>query len=307
MWNKFNQKAPIKILSAPREAEVKPNSFVCPLTCFDDEEINEILLDGSRAMWLLSAAGRSRLPSPFPNDQAINHWILGIARATNVRLDPIVGAAGGVLQGGALRWHCLLAPMAIDGPIVSIRRHRFSRLSLDDFSISKEHFSRLIDAISKRDHLIIAGPTGSGKTSLLAALIKIVPAEERVFLLESVPEIGDLTPSVVRLATRQANIEQLGGFGLSRLLAESLRLLPDRLVVGEVRSSEASVLIDAFRAGHAGVMSTIHASSAKEVLSRLSSLANLSASEWAKDLSQPVLVVSMERGTPPKVLKIEPL
>jgi pilus assembly protein CpaF len=307
MWNKFTQKAPIKIHAAPADVEVKQNSSVCPLTYFDDEDINEILLDGCRTMWLLSAAGRSRLPSPFPNDQTINQWILGIARATNVRLDPIVGAAGGVLQDGALRWHCLLAPMAIDGPIVSIRRHRFSSLSLDDFSITKEDLARLTGAISKRDHLIIAGPTGSGKTSLLAALIKMVPTEERVFLLESVPEIGALTPGVVRFATRQANIEQLGAFGLERLLAESLRLLPDRLVVGEVRSSEASVLIEAFRAGHAGVMSTIHASSAKEVLNRLTSLANLSASAWAKDLSQPVLVVSMERGTPPKVLNIEPL
>jgi pilus assembly protein CpaF len=307
MWNISKLLASPKIDPAPIDAEEGLAIDVCPLSYFDDVGLNEILIDGCRAMWLVSTSGRTRLASPFSDATALSRWILEVARSTNIRLDPIVGAAGGVLQDGALRWHCLLTPMAVDGPIVSIRRHRLSCLTLEDFDLSEQDFSTLKKAVYEREHIIIAGPTGSGKTSLLAALVKMVPANERVFLLESVPEIGALTPAVVRLSARQANIERLGGFGLDRLLAESLRLLPDRLVVGEVRSSEASVLIDAFRAGHSGVMSTIHAASAKEVLNRLTSLANLSASEWAKDLSQTVLVVSMARGTPPKVTKIEPL
>ena len=307
MWKIFKPQIPTNLGPAHIVAEDDQDIDVCPLAYFDDGDLNEILLDGCRAMWLVSTSGRTRLPSPFSGTHALSKWILGVARSANVRLDPIIGAAGGVLHDGALRWHCLLAPMAVDGPIVSIRRHRFSSLTLDDFKISKEDCSVLNEAVLKRHHLIIAGPTGSGKTSLIAALIKAIPADERVFLLESVPEIGGLTPGVVRLCARQANIERLGGFGLDRLLAESLRLLPDRLVVGEVRASEAAVLIDALRAGHSGVMSTIHASSAKEVLNRLTSLANLGPSDWAKDLSHPVLVVSMERGSPPKVSKIEPL
>ncbi len=258
-------------------------------------------------MWLVTDKGRIRQPSPFHDTDSITRWVRALALSANVRLDPVVGAAGGVLKGGSLRWHCLLAPMAVDGPIVSIRRHRFNQLTLRDFEMSDEFFTVLKDAVAKRTHLIIAGPTGSGKTSLMAALIKEMSDDERVFLLESVPEIGALTPGTVRLVARQANLERIGGFGLERLLSESLRLLPDRLIVGEVRSTEAAVLVEALRVGHAGVMSTLHASSAKEVLDRITTMANLRTCDWAKDLSAPVLVVAMERGRPPRVSRIEPL
>ena len=307
MWNIFKQIISISSDSAPLVVESAPVLERCPLAFFEDSNLNEILLDGCRAMWLVSAGGRTRLTSPFADTGALSSWIIALARSANVRLDPIVGAAGGVLHDGALRWHCLLAPMAVDGPIVSIRRHRFNDLTLDDFKMPKALLGRLINAVEQRDHIVIAGPTGSGKTSLLAALLKHVPADERVFLMESVPEIGALTGNIVRLSARQANIEQLGGFALDRLLTESLRLLPDRLIVGEVRSTEAAVLIDAMRAGHSGVMSTMHAASAREVLDRLTSMASLSASDWAKDLSAPVLVVSMVRGSPPQVSRLEPL
>jgi len=305
MWNlKKMQTANKPDFYIREEEQVQKVSF-CPLTYFEDEGLNEILFDGSRAMWLVTAGGRTYHPSPFSDPQALSQWILSLARSANVRLDPIVGAAGGVLQDGALRWHCLLAPMAVDGPIVSIRRHRFKELRLGDFNISNEDSKCLIEAVTKRSHLIIAGPTGSGKTSLLSALLKEIPSDERIFLLESLPEIGQLTPGVVRMVARPANIEQIGGFGLDRLLAESLRLLPDRIVIGEIRANEAAILIDALRSGHSGVMSTTHASSAKEVLDRLTTMANLSASDWARDLSSPVLVVCMERGIPPKVVKID--
>ncbi len=307
MWNKFKHQKTSNSDTAQLNKDLEATCTFCPLTLFEQLDVNEILLEGCRTLWLVTDKGRIRQPSPFHDTDSITRWVRALAHSANVRLDPVIGAAGGVLRSGSLRWHCLLAPMAVDGPIVSIRRHRFNQLTLSDFAMSEENIMVLKDAVASRTHLIISGPTGSGKTSLMAALIKEISEDERVFLLESVPEIGVLTPGTVRLVARQANLERIGGFGLERLLSESLRLLPDRLIVGEVRATEAAVLVDALRAGHSGVMSTMHASSAKEALARITTMANLGTCDWVKDLSAPVLVVAMERGRPPRVTRIEPL
>jgi pilus assembly protein CpaF len=116
--------------------------------------------------------------------------------------------------------------------------------------------------------MVIVGPTGSGKSSLLAALLTSAK-DERIVILESLPELPRLSSLWVRLAARGANLEGMGAFSLAQLLVEALRLRPDRLVIGEVRGPEAGVLADALATGHAGVAATLHAGCDSSALARL--------------------------------------
>lgn len=301
MWN-FAAKPGTRNL----ELAVAPAvSAVDPFQLFDDQCVNELIFDGVKNFWLVRSGIKQREPSPFSNPAALTQWVTELARAGNVRLDPVAGAAGGSVREGAFRWHCILPPMAVDGPLVSVRRHRLNQLTIDQFAAAPEYLRELRTALDRAAHILIAGPTGSGKTTLLAALIKLLPADDRVFLFESVQEIGAFAPGVVRLTSRAANLEKIGEFPLARVLAESLRLLPDRIVVGEVRSSEAAVLIDAMRTGHQGVLATIHAGSGPEALARLTFLAGLPDQTWRRDLTSDLLVVCTRRGSPPSIVRID--
>jgi pilus assembly protein CpaF len=272
---------------------------------FSSPDIDEVLLDGIRNFWIVRGGRRELRPGPFGDTEALRRWVVELARVTGTRLDPVLGAAGGSLNNGEYRWHCILPPMAADGPLVSLRRHRFTTLSVSDFAMAPAVRTDLESALTVGAHIIFAGPTGSGKSSLLAALLKRRPASERLFLIESVPELPVVTAGTVRLAPRSANLEGVGAFGLARLLAESLRLLPDRIVIGEVRGDEAPVLIDGMRTGHHGLMATMHASSAAEVVARIGSRLSATEAGWHQSLSAPLAVVLMQRGEPPAVRGVE--
>lgn len=272
---------------------------------FSRPEIDEILIDGGRNLWLLRGHRRERLPSPFVDLSDLRQRVLDLARASGVRLDPVIGAAGGSLDNGAFRWHCILPPMAPDGPLLSVRRHRFDRLSLADFDVPTSLLADIKTALLDGSHMIFAGPTGSGKSSFMAALLRLLPIEERIFIIESVPELSSTSLGAVRLTPRAANREEIGGFSLDRLLAETLRMLPDRIVIGEVRGQEAPVLLDAMRSGHRGLMTTMHASSADEVIARIGSRLPLGEQGWEQTLSLPVAVILTKRGDPPGIQAME--
>lgn len=295
------------LLAKSESVGTAADTDIDPFLLFDDQRIDELIFDGARNFWIVQSGSKRRGVPPFPDTESLTRWVTALARAGGVRLDPVVGSAGGSVGDGAFRWHCLLPPMAIDGPLVCIRRHRLNLLTIDHFLAEPDVVRELRHGLDRSAHFLIAGPTGSGKTTLLAALVKLLPPDERVFLIESVPEIGAFTPGVIRLTARAANLEKIGEFGLARVLAESLRLLPDRIVVGEVRSDEASVLIDAMRTGHQGVLATIHAGSGSEALARLTSLAGLPDQSWRQDLTADLLVVCTRRGLPPAIVRIERL
>lgn len=271
---------------------------------FADPDVSEVLLD-ARYLWIVRRATRERCHTPFRDPAALQQLMVSVARASGVRLDPMVGAAGGSFDDGAYRWHCLLPPMARDGPLVSIRRHRFASLELDDFVLPDDARRGLLANLATGVNLIVAGATGSGKSSLLAALLKRLPDEERIFLIESVPELAAVSKGLVRLSPREANLEQLGAFSLERLLRESLRLLPDRIVIGEVRGTEVPVLVDAMRVGHNGILTTMHAASADDVIRRIAGRLPESEQNWHQYLSAPLVVLFMERGNPPLVRAIQ--
>ena len=266
------------------------------LDVFQDPEVDEVLINGSAAAWSVSATGAKALAPPFSSPDALSDWLFAFAEEQGVRLDPVVGSAGGSWQDDTFRWHAVLPPLSRDGPLVSLRRHRFDAIALEHFDGREGTLLGLREVVRRRTALLIAGPTGSGKTTLLAALLREFAPTERIVSIEALPELPKLSPYAVRLVGRPANLQGHGAICLERLVAEALRLRPDRLVIGEIRAGEASAFVDATRAGHGGVMATIHAASTLDAIKRLKTL---SGGLDCDGLG--ICVAVLSRGAPPRV------
>ena len=261
----------------------------CLFGLFSDPAADEALVTGQAGLWLLAAGARRPVPSPFDTALTLLRWAQRLAREGGVRLDPVCGAAGGALRrapspGGApedFRWHCVLPPLAPDGPVLSLRRHRFAALGVAAFAGDPAALTALARVVRARRPLVVAGPTGAGKTTLLAALLREAAPDERVVVVESLAELPLLSPLWVRLVERRPNLEGVGAFPARRLVQEALRLRPDRLVIGEVRADEAGAFADALATGHGGVLTTLHADSPAAARRRLAALAGESAGDFA--------------------------
>lgn len=181
-----------------------------------------------------------------------------------------------VALAGGLRVHATLPPIATHGPEISVRIARESpTLQGLDIENAEAILPRVIRAVQNRETLLIAGATGSGKTTLVGALMAYAAPIERLVVLEEVGEISLDHPHVVSLECRQANLEGVGEIGLSRLVRESLRMRPSRLIVGEVRGAELADVLQAFHTGHPGGATTLHAASLEDVVARLEGLGAL--------------------------------
>ena len=182
-----------------------------------------------------------------------------------------------VRLGDGIRVHAALPPVALGGAVVSIRFGRWSRRHLDqlDMGWSGDQRDRVLQAVDNRHTLLVTGATGSGKTTLLAALLAYASPRDRLVVIEDVSELRIDHPHVVQLECRQANLEGAGEVTLERLVRESLRMRPTRLVVGECRGGELRDLLAALTTGHRGGAATLHAHSLDEVPARLDSLAAL--------------------------------
>ncbi|GAA1942407.1 hypothetical protein GCM10009717_05980 [Agromyces allii] len=205
--------------------------------------------------------------------------------------------------GRGIRVHAVLPPVSTTGTLLSIRIPRAARLRLDALArtgmLSGDHERVLRDAVRSRRNLLVTGAGGTGKTTLLSALLAEAPAAERIVVIEDVAELQIAHPHVVSLEARQPNIEGSGRIGLDALLREALRMRPDRLVVGECRGPELRELLSALNTGHDGGAGTLHANSLDDVVARLEALgssAGLSPEAVARQASSAFdLVVHLER------------
>ena len=179
--------------------------------------------------------------------------------------------------GHGIRVHAAIPPIARLGAEISLRIHRRTRASLDTLALgdSPRLMPHLISLVQSRASLLITGSTGSGKTTLVGALMAYAGANERLVVLEDLAELSIDHPHVVSLECRVANLEGAGEITLARLVRESLRMKPDRLIVGECRGPELADLLQAFLTGHRGGATTIHAGSIHEIPSRLDALGAL--------------------------------
>ena len=235
-----------------------------------DPEVSEILLNGDGRAFV-ERAGRLERAEVGLDESDVRRVVERIIAPLGLRLDrssPMVEAR---LPDGS-RLHAVLAPVAIDGTCVAIRRFGAGRRSLEDFGLTGEGARLLRWAVAAGWNLLLSGGTGAGKTTLLNTLAAEVGPDERIVTIEETAELALAQPHVVRLEARPANAEGAGAVPVRALVRAALRLRPDRLIVGEVRGGEAFDLLQALNTGHAGSLCTIHANGPADALARLESL-----------------------------------
>lgn len=237
-----------------------------------DPGVTEIMVNGPGPIWI----DRGHGSEPTTIEIAAEEIAVLIERILDplaLRVDrssPMVDAR---LPDGS-RVNVIVPPLALDGPVVTIRRFRTSAVTLDHFG-DGEVAQLLVDLIDERTTILVVGPTAAGKTTLLNALGNRIDGGERVVTIEDTAELSFTGPHVVRLESRPANSEGVGEVTLRHLVRNALRMRPDRLVIGEVRGAEALDLVLALNTGHRGSLATCHASDPAGALRRLETLALL--------------------------------
>ncbi|SJN11319.1 Flp pilus assembly protein, ATPase CpaF [Leucobacter sp. 7(1)] len=251
------------------------------LPTLDDPELRDLLVqvrDGTGGLWLDRGGQTQRVPGWRTTPQAVHRLATALVAAGGRHLDELVPAAD-VRLGDGIRVHAVLPPVAVAGTSVSIRVPRLVPLTFGDAVAGGlcrvETADRLRAVVHARKNLLITGGTGTGKTTLLAALMDLVEPHERIVTIEDLAELRLRHPHVVALEARQASSEGVGQVGLAELVREALRMRPDRVVLGECRGAEIATLLTAFNTGHDGGAGTLHASSLAEVPARIEALGAL--------------------------------
>lgn len=240
-----------------------------------DREVSDVLVNAPDEVWVERSGRLEPAGVTFPDSAAILAAIERSLAPLGLRIDRSSPAVDARLPDGS-RLHAVVPPAAVDGPILAIRRFTPAVADLAGLvavkAIRSDGADLLAEAIRDRCNLLVSGGTGSGKTTLLNVLSGEIPSQERVITIEDSAELR-LQGHTVRLEARPPNAEGAGEVTLRALLRHALRLRPDRIIVGEVRGSEALDLIQAMSTGHDGSMGTVHANGPSEALWRLETLA----------------------------------
>lgn len=242
----------------------------------DDTEITEIMINGPESIFIEKKGRLSKLSRHFESKEKLEDVIQQIVASCNRVVNeasPIVDAR---LENGS-RVNVVLRPVALNGPIVTIRRFPDKPITMKDLaaygSIPAELSDWLRKLVEARYNIFISGGTGSGKTTFLNALSEYIPSEERIITIEDSAELQLLNlPNLVRMETRNANVEGCAEITIRDLIKTSLRMRPDRIIVGEVRGGEAIDMMQCLNTGHDGSMSTGHANSSGDMISRLENM-----------------------------------
>jgi len=246
-----------------------------------DPAVTDVFVNPGGAVWVDRGAGAEAAGVVVPAAEA-RDLATRLISAGERHVDEATPAVD-VRLGDGMRVHAVLPPISPGGAVLSIRLPRRRPLSLDELEAAGFFASAgagagaaaVRELVARRANLLVTGAGGSGKTTLLGALLSAAPASERIIVVEDVAELRIDHPHVVALEARQANLDGAGGIGLDRLVRESLRMRPDRLVVGECRGPELRELLAALNTGHDGGAGTLHANSLADVPARLEALGAL--------------------------------
>ena len=261
-------------LAARAQAELVGAGPLEPL--LRDPQVTDVLVNAPEEVWVDRGRGLQRVPVRFPDEAAVRRLAQRLAASAGRRLDDAQPWVDAPLPDGS-RLHAVLPPVAQGGTCLSLRVLRpavFGLGQLVALGTLPESAAHLVaGVVAGRLSFLVSGGTGTGKTTLLCALLGSVDRGERLVVVEDSPELRPEHPHVVRLAARPPNIERAGEVTLRDLVRQALRMRPDRLVVGEVRGGEVVELLAALNTGHDGGAGTVHANSAAEVPARLEALA----------------------------------
>ena len=241
---------------------------------FRDPTITDILVNSPRDIFIERRGKLARVRVAFRNDAHLLAVIDRIVSRIGRRVDESSPMVDARLPDGS-RVNAIIPPLALDGPVLSIRRFG-ADLTIEQLiangAMTMEMMQLLAGCVKARLNVLISGGTGSGKTTLLNALSSFIPADERVVTIEDAAELRLRQEHVVRLETRPPNSEGRGEVVARDLVKNALRMRPDRIIVGEVRSAEALDMLQAMNTGHEGSLTTIHANSARDALARLETM-----------------------------------
>jgi pilus assembly protein CpaF len=237
-----------------------------------DPEVSDILVNSSRQVYVERLGKLESTAVVFRDDTHLLQIIDRIVSRVGRRIDESSPMVDARLPDGS-RVNAIIPPLALDGPILSIRRFGVHRLTMDDLvrlgSVPPQIVGVIRAMVLGRLNILVSGGTGSGKTTLLNCISSFIPETERIVTIEDSAELSLQQPHVVRLETRPENVERRGEITQRDLLRNSLRMRPDRIVIGEVRGSESLDMLQAMNTGHDGSISTIHANSARDSVNRL--------------------------------------
>jgi pilus assembly protein CpaF len=241
-----------------------------------DDRINDILVNGTSHIYIERSGILSRSELRFIDDEHVLRVIRRILAPLGRRIDESSPMVDARLPDGS-RVNAIIPPLALDGPCLSIRKFRKDPLQASDLLASGTMDESMLNflklAVSRRSNILISGGTGSGKTTLLNVLSRFISPYERLVTIEDAAELQLGHDHVVRLETRPPNVDGQGEVAARDLMRNALRMRPDRVLLGEIRSHEVMDMLQAMNTGHDGCMSTIHANSPRDAILRLEMLA----------------------------------
>lgn len=270
-----------------------------------DMEVSDILVNGHATVFVERHGKLELSAARFRDDAHLTQIISRIVSRVGRRVDESSPMVDARLPDGS-RVNAIIPPLAIDGPSLSIRRFGARPLRIRDLlaheSASKEALAFLAGAVRARTNILISGGTGSGKTTMLNALSAFIPAGERVVTIEDSAELRLQQRHVVRLETRPPNLEGHGEVTARDLVRNTLRMRPDRIVIGEVRAGEILDMLQAMNTGHEGSMTTLHANTPRDALTRIETMIGMSGVPLSETATRMTIaraiqvVVQLSRG-----------
>ncbi|MDY0171200.1 MAG: ATPase, T2SS/T4P/T4SS family [Thermoguttaceae bacterium] len=260
--------------------EASARYFLEPIAgLLDDDSVTEVMVNGHAEVYAERRGKLERTAAQFESEDALLTAIHNIAQWVGREIGPQHPVLDARLPDGS-RVHAVIPPSARTGIYLTIRKFSREAYTLDDLirfgSLSEEAKEFLELCVVLRKNLLIAGGTGTGKTVLLGALSRAIPEQERIVVIEDTSELRLIQSHCLYLESRHGGAEGRGGLGVRDLFANSLRMRPDRIIVGEVRGGEALDMVQSMLSGHSGAMSTIHANTALDALIRLETLSLMS-------------------------------
>jgi pilus assembly protein CpaF len=243
-----------------------------------DPGVSDILVNTYKQVFVERGGRLERMPTTFQDDRHLMRVIDRIVSGVGRRVDDSSPMVDARLPDGS-RVNAIIPPLAVDGPLLSIRRFPAERLKADDLvtlrTLTRPMLEFLTHCVKSRLNILISGGTGAGKTTLLNVLSGFISDRERIVTIEDAAELQLHQEHVARLETRPPNVEGKGAIRQRQLVINALRMRPDRIVVGEVRGEEALDMLQAMNTGHDGSLTTVHANSPRDALSRIETMVSM--------------------------------